>query len=159
MKTLQFFFDTRVECSAPVIEHQFVLRCRPRPGEGQQVVRCRTVMEPDVPLFEQRDGFGNVVLWGTVLAPHTALHYRTEGVVRVDAAQSAAPAPNPAYRYPGPRTRPGPELRARTAAWTLDGRAPPELCRRLCGAVHDAMRYKPGSTGVRTTAEQALAQG
>lgn len=159
MKTLQFFFDTRVECSAPVIEHQFVLRCCPRPGEGQQVVRCRTVMEPDVPLFEQRDGFGNVVLWGTVLAPHTALHYRTEGVVRVDAAQSAAPAPNPAYRYPGPRTRPGPELRARTAAWNLDGLAPPELCRRLCGAVHDAMRYKPGTTGVRTTAEQALAQG
>lgn len=158
MKTLKFSFDTLAEFSAPVIEHQFVLRCCPRKGEGQRLLNCHVTLEPQTPLFEQTDGFGNTVLWGSVLDPHTRLHYRSEGTVQTDGADTAAPSPNPALRYPGQRTRPDAALTAWARALALNPADPAALGAALCGAIHTGMQYAPGTTGFATTAAQAFAQ-
>lgn len=161
MKTLHYTFATQNTFSAPVREHQFVLHCTPRAGEGQTLLQATLTTQPDAPLLLQPDGFGNTAAWGTLMAPHTCLHYAAMGVVQVDHTRAAAPCGALGlYRHPGARSVPGPLLRNLYAALrpALVGGALQQGA-VLCYAVRERLCYVPGATDTATTAEQALALG
>lgn len=158
MKTLKFSFETKNSFTAPVTEHQFALRCAPLADAAQRVLECETQLSPALPVRWQADGFGNPILWGSLNAPHTHLHYGTRGAVQVDLAARVAAPPHPMYRRPGALTVPGPQIQKLFAALPVRGQAPAQTAALLCSVVHATLHYTPGSTGVATTAEQALAQ-
>lgn len=166
MKRLTFEYTTTVDFSSPVTDHSFVLRCLPASGNGQRV-DARLVLDPDVPFAEQRDGFGNRLAVGSIAREHSSFSYRVEGTADVDLARREPCAAHPVFRYESPLARMGDSLAALLAesgvapAAGTDARDALDLdgCRRLSAAVHEALRYEPGSTTVHTTAAEALDQG
>ncbi len=62
-------------------------------------------------------------------------------------------------RRPTPLTAPDERLRAMAADLARAGGRPRELAERICVAVHQALPYEYGVTGVATTAAEALAAG
>lgn len=158
---LHYTFDTICNYSVPVIDHQLALRCTPMQDAVQQAEQFQLRLDP-LPCVLPRsftDGFGSTVRWVSLPAPHTRLHYGSTGIVEVEPRRAGLlPPPNPALRWPGLLTRPGEALRGFAAGLSLP--APPdEAAALLCEAVHRRLAYRPGATGVRTTAEQALADG
>ena len=92
MKTLEYTFDTLVEFSGPVREHEFVLHCLPRRGDGATILREQLDITPRLRHARQRDSFGNELLVGSVRAPHDRIEYRSSGLVRMNLAEDAAGA-------------------------------------------------------------------
>lgn len=158
---LKFSFDTVVTFSAPVAEHQLALRCLPMQDSAQTLVQCTPVLDPGRLPEGCQDAFGSTVCWCSIRAPHTSLHYGSSGVAQVAYTNGGtpAPAPLPALRYAGARTKPGRDILQAYSALAPGGRPPLVWADALRGGVHDLLRYAPGATGVSTTAEQALAGG
>lgn len=158
---LRYTFDTVTDYSAPVIDHQLALRCAPMEDAVQRVERFRLTLDPPPagPPRAFRDGFGGTVRWVSLLPPHTRLHYGSQGVVDVDLCRGrSAPPPAPALRWPGTLTRPGGALHSLSAS--LPRQADPAgTAALLCEELHRRLAYRPGITGVRTAAEEALAGG
>lgn len=146
-----------MQYSAPVWEHQLALRCTPVADGAQRIESMETVLEPGALPPPQTDGFGNTVYWCSVNPAHGTLHYGSRGVAVVDFSRRNDPAPNPALCFAGARTRPGPTLVQVSSAMARGGT--PDAAEALCHAVHSLLQYRPGVTGVATTAEQALAGG
>lgn len=178
MKHLRYSFTTTVEFSEAVGDHSFVLRCMPatRPG---QTTRASLALDPPARFSLQRDGFGNVLVCGSIEPDHNSFSYRSSGEADVDASGGIQEAAHPAFRFPGALTRPDDKLLAwfsqldlaRLAAGALGGGlagkracdsdpAASEIyaaCEQLMHAIHDHLRYEPGATSVHTTAADAFA--
>lgn len=155
---LRFSFDTTLDFTAPVWEHQLCLRCAPMQDARQQLLECETLLEPGTLPPPQVDGFGNTLYWCSINAPHTALHYGSRGLALVHPGPVAAPPPDPVLRWPGARTRVGHNVQQAFAAMPRP-EAPDAFLAQLGAYVHGLLTYCPGATGVQTTAEQALAAG
>ena len=160
MERLAFEYTTTVEFSSPVTDHEFVLRCLPATGDGQRV-EARLVLEPETAFAEQRDGFGNRLAVGSIEDAHDRFAFRVEGEAYVERARRGVCAAHPLYRYESRMAKMSPDI-----ARIMDesGVSPDEArtlpgARALSAAVHEALRYEPGATTVRTTAAEAAAQG
>ena len=157
MKRLKFSFDTTVQYSAPVAGHQLALRCVPMTDAVQHLEKCTVTIEP-APLPQPlQDGFGNTVYWYSASEPHTELRYASSGVAVVDKSKAGEAAPNPAFRCPGLRTKPGRTLLQVSSAMPKAGTY--EAAEALCHAVHSLLQYTPGVTDNTTTVEEALHGG
>ena len=159
MRTLHFTFSTGLAFSGPVTGHQLALRCLPMQDAVQTVQSAALTLTPAAPQNRQTDGFGNPVVWTGIPEPHTGLTYQSSGVVQVDLSRSPlAPPPNPVLSFPGALTRPGERLRT-----VYEGLRPAMSAAHplpvLGGWIYETLQYVPGATGMRTTAEQALAGG
>ena len=136
----------------------------PEQHGGQRLITHHLdVSAPGAETRHERDDFGNVVLEIRVDQVDEAVDFTAWIVVERDATRDPARLPADDHIVarllePSPLTAPDAALRviARDlAAEAGDGRA---LAERINGWVHVEMRYAPGTTGVRTTAAEALAQ-
>lgn len=163
MRILSYSFETALEMSEPVREHDFLLRCQPASTAGQTVLSAQTVVTPDTGLTAQVDGFGNTVLAGRVAAAHRAFSFLSAGRVLVDRAQTVRAPAHPIYRRPSALAA-GDDAIAAFARDASGAGAPAAAedpwgaARRLSGALHGAMAYEPGSTTTTTCAADAFAQ-
>ena len=153
MKRLAFTYRTHIDFEVPVTEHYFTLRCLPKDTPCQRVLRRELQLEPELRWSLQEDGFGNLLQTGCCREGHIRFGYVVSGEAEVDRSVPDRSPCNPAFLYPSPLTVPGPALLSLHEK--AKGSGPEELMR----LVHERIRYTPGSTGVNTTAEQALAQG
>lgn len=142
-----------LEFDAPVRGHVFALRCVPRDAAPGSTLRC----DPAAALHPWRDAFGNTVAAGRIDAPHARFAFVSEGVAHPSPCPDRAP-PQPFLRHASGLTAPGAALRA-----LFRGTAPEATAsgtaRALSLLVHRTLAYAPGLTSVRTSAEEALAQG
>ena len=159
MKKLEFFFDTRLTFSSPVVCHNFLLRCLPDNTDVQTVEQSRLVLEPGLPVFYQKDGMGNLTAAGSCREPHTILNYRSEGVVTVDFSRRQPQTPHPMYRYPSPLAQPGAGMREFLSGLSLTGKPPLEQVLIIQQAVHRHLEYAPGTTNILTSAARSFALG
>ncbi len=159
MKILNYYFETRLDFSEPVSQHQFVLRCMPPNTGSQTVMDAQIVIEPPVTLADQTDGFGNKLQVGRLEAPHDSFSFISSGMVMVDTAQIHATPLHPMYLRASELTQPGEEILGFASdVLRVRGNASPlEKARLLAAGVSARMSYVKGATGVETTAEQALA--
>lgn len=133
------------------------LRCVPMTDAVQHLEKCTVTIEP-APLPQPlQDGFGNTVYWYSASEPHTELRYASSGVAVVDKSKEDEAAPNPAFRCPGLRTKPGRTLLQVSSAMPKAGTY--EAAEALCHAVHSLLQYTPGVTDNTTTAAEALRGG
>ncbi|MDD6373222.1 MAG: transglutaminase family protein [Bifidobacteriaceae bacterium] len=164
MKKLVFDYEMRLSFSSPVTEHRFQLRCVPNTGPRQQVMDVEVSVEPQCDLDTEIDSFDSIVMTGFLPQPHTQFNYEVKGIVFVDNSNTHAEIFKPLYRFDSCLTQQGPELRTLTEACrerlrneTNTG-SPVDVSRVVMDEVYNAFTYAPGSTSIRTTAEQALAQ-
>ena len=151
MKELSFRFETRVTYTKPVSHHYFTLRCLPGPGE--HLLEQAYALEPACSVCENADGFGNRILYGTVLEPHDSFAFQVTGTVR---KEELPPVDNLGlFRIQTEMTRPGPALSGFRDRIRKTGDYAFQVIREL----HDSFEYMPGATDVTTTAETAMAQG
>ena len=161
MKILNYFFETTLEFSEPVHNHDFVLRCMPPNTGSQTVMDAQLIVEPPATLSEQIDGFGNKLQVGRLEAPHESFSFISSGMVMVDTAQIRPYAAHPMYARQSELTQPGPQILAFVDdALRVCGNAPAVAkAQRLSEALAQRMVYERGETDVTTTAEEALAGG
>lgn len=165
MKKLAFDYEMRLTFSAPVTDHRFQLRCVPVTGARQQIVDVRLEILPDCVYETTTDSFDSLVVTGYIPGEHAEFGYHATGIAFVDTAHVRAEVEKPLYRFHSALTRPGAaiaELTGRCAGAVEAlgaGAGAVERAAEVMHAVYAAFAYAPGSTTIRTTAEQALEQG
>jgi len=138
-----------------------VMLMRPMPRPDVLTVYESRWLEPDVPLHEYVDGFGNVCWRFTT--PPGSLTVRYDAVVEVerspdpvsrDAAQvPVEDLPDDTLVFTLPSRFIESDLLLDTA-WELFGQTPPtwDRVQAICDWVHENLRYEMGSTGPTTSA-------
>lgn len=158
-RSLEFYFDTKLEFSQPITEHEFLLRCLPADLPEQKIEKHSLSLLPECAVSSLgRDAFGNRYCAGRVEKPHKVFHYTLQGKgYRDDTQREKAPAA-PYYLYPSPLTQPTKELEDFFAAMPIK-QGSLETAKRLAARVHRHFTYAPGKTDVSTSAGEAFRQG
>lgn len=159
MKRLHCTFSTELLFSAPVTDHTFSLMLTPMETPRQRALQCRVDVDPACHLAQGRDGFGNTVHLGYSNLPHDRLYYGMEALVETAADADDCHSPHPLYKFPTALTAQGNSLHAFWVRWRLANATDGEQAVHLMHALYGAFQYRGGTTGVHTTAEQALSQG
>lgn len=159
MKTqLHFDYDILLEFTPAVTNHAFVLRCLPPSFPGQEIPDVQLTLEPAVPYALQKDSFGNLLQVGRIGEAHDHFRYTVRGTAWVNPALRQAEPAHPVFRFASPYTALSPEMASFLRTLPLP-EAPAEKAFALCEAVHHALRYTPGSTGISTRAAEAFSAG
>lgn len=156
-RELSFYFDTRLEFSAAVAKHDFLLRCLPANTPEQRILSYTLSILPDSATTSTgEDSFGNRYCSGRIEKEHDEFRYTLQGTAyRDDAMRKEAPPPH-YYLYPSPLTQPTKELHEFFASIPVGG-SPLETAETISAKVHERFSYAPGATAVSTTAGEALA--
>lgn len=177
MRILSYTFETTVEFSSPVRDHDFVLRCMPHTRPGlQTVLDAHVMIAPNGPLAKQVDGFGNILRIGRARAAHSMFSFASSGMVLVNGGVGAEDPGNvetwvhPVFLQPSALAcadaslaafaqsiRYSVEFDARFAGED-DGGAW-EIAQALSHTVHARLKYEMGVTTVETTSTEAFAMG
>jgi transglutaminase-like putative cysteine protease len=142
-------------------------RMTPLSGRGQTVLSAGLEIDPHTWRHDYRDYWGTAVTAFEVTVPHESLQLRGSSRVEVTPVSwPTAPAGWDVMTSDGvrnelaefltdsPATR-APEELAAIATELAVGRTPHDAAEEVCGAVHEAVQYVPGSTGVHTYAAEA----
>ncbi|MBR2779455.1 MAG: transglutaminase family protein [Firmicutes bacterium] len=160
---LSFSYTMALHFSKAVEDQFFSMICLPVDTARQKVLELNTLVQPETVLNEDTDGFGNRKLYGCVREPHREFLLRTEGAVETGSAlyeewQDPADIGLVRYQVPTDLTAPGPVLQELFREWAAGAPEDPYgkllYYGRLTG---ERIRYVPGTTDSRTTAEQAAA--
>jgi len=164
-RELSFYFDTVLNFSGSVTEHNFLLRCIPADAPEQSILSYTLTVYPDGAASLGRDSFGNVVRAGRVVEAHDSFRYTLQGMAYRDDSLRVPEEAAPFYRYASPLTQVTPELEAfykdvtkDVAGWDGSVLNALEKANILCATVHDYFTYTPGETNVMTTAGEAFAE-
>jgi transglutaminase-like putative cysteine protease len=147
-------------------------RLSPLETAWQMPLETTLEVEPATWKFHYTDYWGTQVRVFEALTPHGTLDVRATSLVEVDT--SRRPAPDVGMEWAGVRTddvrdrfceflthtpasRPPADLAEIADAIAL-GRGPHDTALAISAAVHEAMTYDPGSTGVHTLAAEAWAE-
>jgi len=161
MKTLRFRYFMELRFSDPVQNHRFTLKCFPQSDRRQKIKELDIQIMPKESLSHGRDSFGNACVYGYATEPHQCFSVEVTGTAETGLASSeeAGEAHHTArFKYQTGLTRPGPAITAFHAGLELGG-SNLERAAACMNALYARFRYVAGSTGIYTTAEQAMAQG
>lgn len=186
-RELSFYFDTVLNFSGPVTEHNFILRCIPADTPEQKILSYTLTVFPGATAAPVgKDSFGNFVRAGRVAEAHDSFRYTLQGMAYRDDALRVPEEAAPFYRYASPLTQPTPELIDFFAAvkqsvtdWNSEEKNSQrgagkniaenvlreeamqgnalEKAKILCAGVYEHFTYAPGETNVMTTAGEAFA--
>ena len=109
-RELSFYFDTVLNFSGSVTEHNFLLRCIPADAPEQSILSYTLTVYPDGAASLGRDSFGNVVRAGRVVEAHDSFRYTLQGMAYRDDSLRVPEEAAPFYRYASPLTQVTPEL-------------------------------------------------
>ncbi len=183
-RELSFYFDTVLNFSGSVTEHNFLLRCIPADKPEQSILSYTLTVYPDGAASLGRDSFGNVVRAGRVVEAHDSFRYTLQGMAYRDDSLRVPEEAAPFYRYVSPLTQVTPELEAfyervvkEVATGTVQTQSQEDgaqvqgilacfgnlnaldKAKILCAKVYEHFTYAPGETNVMTTAGEAFVAG
>ncbi len=155
---LSFFFDTELQFSAGVTEHEFLLRCLPAELPEQEILsHTFTILPEDAKTSFGTDAFGNCFCSGRLEREHDRFRYTLQGKARRDdALREKSEEAAPFYRYPSPLTQPTEELDDFLKDIVPERGGALEIAGILSDSVHEHFIYAPGETGISTTAGEAF---
>ncbi len=166
VKKLTIDYTTSLEFSGPVVDHHFLLRCLPQENAQQQIHSLSLEIAPEQVWYAREvDSFNNQIVVGHLSEPHAAFSWSVHAIAFVDQSRRRPMPYKPLYRYPSKFTQPGPAIDALVAEIRagVEGnprvQTPLETATYAMNALYERFRYVPGVTGVRTSAEEALAGG
>ena len=138
------------------------------PNMARQTVLATTVRTgSNAPISTYRDYWGTTVSTFDVQEPHHELLVQARATVQTSLAEPARPSlPWPELRERAansyvleflagtPRTTMSPEVEQEVIAWVV-GAEPDEAAQEIIKLVNGRVSYRPGSTGVQTSAQEA----
>jgi transglutaminase-like putative cysteine protease len=167
MSRMHVVHTTRFRYGGAVTASYNEARMTPLSGRGQTVLASSLQIDPSTWRHEYRDYWGTAVTAFEATVPHESLVLSASSRVEVSPvtwptapagwevmASDAARNEFAEFLADSPATK-VPEELAGIAADAVAGRSPHEAAQAVCGAVHDAVEYVPGSTGVHTFAAEA----
>lgn len=161
MKKLSFCYETKYQFSLPVSKHFYTLKIIPKTTVRQKIQVTRLLVEQKTALTSDKDVYGNEMIIGSILEPHTQFSFSIEGTAEIDQSIFEQDSNHlSAYRYPTDLTKPTKELKnwfeellKRTDFMKWDAG---EKADYLYHQVYEYMEYVPGVTNVNTSAGQAF---
>lgn len=158
-----FSYSMELLFDQPVHGHAWSLKCIPQSDMRQEILSLSIDITPKQPYSYSWDQFGNVVLYGTCEEEHDRFSVRLEGFAntgRTTYSSEGNYADTVIFRNPSALTCPGETLKSFYQSLPLEDHMPDyEKASLIRRKVHEAVRYVCGSTGISTTAEEALKQG
>lgn len=154
MKHLEFCCRLTLHFDAPVERHCFALRGVPQDNAMQRIEALTWQLAPADFLSKSRDQWGNLGCYGSFRERQTKFEAVLSGRAFTGLARTVPVEDEKLLPVFCHQT----ELTAENEAIRGLGKGLHSLA-ELMAAVHSALIYAPGTTGVSTTAAQALAQG
>ena len=169
---LRVVHTTGIDYDRPVRTSYNEVRMTPASVPGQTALEARIEVSPRGTAYRYQDYWGTHVLAFDTQLAHTRLEVVATSLVEVEQPPTApstrlgwgdlaaADVRDAHVEWLGPRpvTRLGPDL-VHTSREVAAGLEPHEAALAVCGWVGGRMQYVPGVTGVRTSAQEAWAQG
>ena len=157
MKTVNFYFSTKLTFDDYVHDHTFALRIIPPETKTQHILSCSFDMSPYVPTQQTVDAFGNNVTSGYIKSDHRFLDFEIKGTAEIDCGAFRTDY-MPCYRYPSEYTAPDEGL---TAFYNENkGKCADMSVSKKAAFFSDLLsgviEYKKGVTDTKTTAAQAF---
>lgn len=147
----------------PVEKHRFTLKCIPYTSERQEILDLCTDVYPKEFLSQSDDSFGNHCIFGYSEGQHDHFSVAVTGRARTGLSLSEPAGEDyqiGLYKYQTDCTRPGPCIRSFADQFHFsDTDASFYKAKMFMAALYERFQYVPGSTSIRTTAEQALDLG
>jgi transglutaminase-like putative cysteine protease len=155
--------DTVFTYDAPVIEAYMEMRLRPLDTGGQRCESFAMTTDPAGDVLGYVDRFGNTVRHFDTIAPHERLVVSTSSEVStpesfLERRRELSPLDRYDYLQPTVYAPSTPEVQALARGGAVPGDEAATVS-ALMAAVHGALEYASGSTTVKTTAAEALADG
>jgi len=141
---LKYEYRSTSQFSSSVNSHAFLLRCKPYESLCQRIVECDLEIDGCGGWTEQRDSFGNSIIFGSIDTPHDKFCVRSCGTVEVSECQQVADVCNPVFCYPSPLVFWNGAIADFASHFRCSD--PAKTVLSLCNAVHDRIEYKSGST-------------
>lgn len=164
---LSFEHLTVFTYGSPVRSSFNELRMTPRTNARQTTLAAHVTTSPPTSQYRYRDYWGTQVLAFDVPDLHDALEIRAEAVV--DTAGFSRPttstwqdleaAAGAMWEFLSATPFTAPDGQLGEAAESLRSPDPVETAESVCAWVHSALEYRPGVTGVHTSASEALEAG
>lgn len=160
---LLFDYRMQLDYMEPVQKAFFQIKAIPA-STNRQIIRALDIrIDPETPLSENRDGFGNQLIYGTITKPHTSFTYQIRGRVEIDQILFEAFGTEEEkliFRNPHGLNRPGDGLKAYFASIKdqLEENAYVNAV-YLMQRVFQDYAYQKGLTDIRTDAEAAWRLG
>ena len=163
---LEIVHTTRLRYPAPVARSTNLVRLAPADGDGQRRVAYALSIRPDGRVRDYWDAWGNLAQYFTVTDTHFELHI--QACSRVETSARPAPTgPVPWTAYRGTDLKAVLDLTLQTpltdpGAVPTDGDAGDDAWAWVAALVTEMrgrLRYEKGTTGVETSAAQALVRG
>ncbi len=152
----------KIRFGSYIKDHYFTLRCTPVTTARQRIERAEVAIEPAESRAEDTDSFGNRLILGHTLAPHTSFRVTLTGeaTTGLECYEEMSERDEMIFSYFSKATYPGDHLsyyhsRLMTAA--PDGVYNKALYFMRC--IYRDFSYCSGATSVSTTAENAVALG
>ena len=156
MKKLHFRYCMDLEFSHEIREHHLILHCRPMEVLGQGLTSFAFRTLPEAEVCEIQDKAGSRYLSCMIKKPHDRVRLISEGTVeRNDQKETVF---SPVFRYPSVYTQVSEEMRCFAEALLSETaeREPLKLAVLLMDRMQGCMTYVPGSTNIKTTAQEAF---
>ena len=160
MKTVNFYFSTKLTFDDYVHDHSFALRIIPPENEAQHILSCSLHISPHVSTQQTVDAFGNNVTSGYIMGDHRFLDFELKGEAVIN-SESYKTDYMPCYLYPTEFTAPD---KAITHFHDMHkdgcaGKSAAERAEYYCGLLSDIITYTKGVTDTDTTAAEAFTLG
>lgn len=157
MKRYEFLFITKIKFGNNVTNQNFMLRCLPGNYQFQRVYDEKLTLTPEESCTYDKDSFGNITVSGCVNDEHNMLEYKVSGKVLLSKYRSAEVLDR-VYLYGTQSTTMSTTMKE--FAETINpGGTIHEQAFAISHAVFEKLKYVPGSTDTKTTAQQAFDQG
>ena len=158
-RKLRYSYHMQLTFEQPVNRHHFKLRCFPSSNERQKISCEHVEIYPVHFSSEVLDSFGNKCVYGTAEQNHDHFAVDVEGTAEtdIDGVLRAEPHKTELFKYDTELTRAGKSIREfHRSLDPMHWMGFYERAVYMMKMLNDEFRYKPGVTGILTTAEEAF---
>lgn len=157
MKTVHFYFSTKLTFDDYVHDHSFALRILPPETETQHILSCSLDISPCVSTKQTVDAFGNHVTSGYIKSDHRFLDFEIKGTAEIDTTKFRTDF-MPCYLYQSEYTIPDAAI---TAFYTENkdkccSTSAAERAAFFSDLLSEVIAYKKDVTTTKTTAAEAF---
>lgn len=160
MGKFKFRYSTHISFSNPVEKHFYTLRVVPFDNERQHIETFDIRLEGEK--TETKDSYGNTMIIGSILEPHTDFSFSVSGIANVDSdSYEVDDKCLDIYKYPTKLTTMNFKMNELYKSICNDSdfihRGTYQKILYINHKIHSIMKYVPGVTNIQTTAAEAFA--
>lgn len=163
MKKLHFDYYMQIDYSEAVSRCHFTIKCVPQSNKRQVIGDTVIDIYPPSKYQFGTDGLGNKQIYGVNEQSHETFYYHITGMAltgQADYEEDVDENTAMIFRHPHGQNVAGDAIRAYFRKFNpVEESDPYRKAIRLMNRLHKDFRYKPNSTTIQTTAEEAFLQG